>query len=106
MAPIPSRKTIAVGGIAVSVYSLPEVTEPSAPVSVLFFLHGRTQKASDYEWVAHSTLEMTDELRKEAGEQGQDLLVVLLVSRSQTIATRASRTSLTNREIIGSAESR
>ena len=79
-----SRETITVGGIAVHVYSLPQVTEPSVPISVLFFLHGRTQKASDYEWVAHSTLEWTDKLRKEAGNPGRDLIVVLLVSQSHS----------------------
>lgn len=81
MTPTPSKIVITIGGISVNVYSLPGATERSTPVSVLFFLHGRAQKAADYEWVAHSTLEYTDELRKKGGSQGQDLIVVLLVSR-------------------------
>ncbi|KAH9930068.1 Alpha/Beta hydrolase protein [Fomitopsis serialis] len=78
----PSKETIVIGGITVNVYSLPGATEPSAPVAVLFFLHGRTGKAGDCEWVAHSTLEWTDELRMSAGVQGQDLLVVTLDQRN------------------------
>ncbi|KZT73578.1 alpha/beta-hydrolase [Daedalea quercina L-15889] len=89
----PSKQTVVIGGIAVNVYSLPGATEPSAPVAVLFFLHGRTGKAGDCEWVAHSTLEWTDELRKSAGVQGQDLLVVTLDQRNhgdRTVDVRAN----------------
>ncbi|EPS93675.1 hypothetical protein FOMPIDRAFT_1135699 [Fomitopsis schrenkii] len=93
MTPTPSKIVITIGGISVNVYSLPGATERSTPVSVLFFLHGRAQKAADYEWVAHSTLEYTDELRKKGGSQGQDLIVVLLDQRNhgdRTVDARAN----------------
>ena len=56
MAPTPSKEVINIGGVAANVYSLPGATETSTPVAVLFFLHGRTQRATDYEWVAYSTI--------------------------------------------------
>ena len=83
MAPTPSKEVINIGGVAANVYSLPGATETSTPVAVLFFLHGRTQRATDYEWVAYSTLDRTNELRGKAGKQGQDLIVVLLVRYNQ-----------------------
>lgn len=68
-----SKQTLNVGGIAVHVYSTPSATDASAPVSVLFFLHGRTGSAQDSEWVAESTLGWIDEQRKASGKSAEDL---------------------------------
>lgn len=80
-----SKQTLNIGGIAVHVYSTPSATDASAPVSVLFFLHGRTGSAQDSEWVAESTLEWIDEQRKASGKSAEDLLIVTLVSGNQLL---------------------
>ncbi|KAF9818795.1 hypothetical protein IEO21_02575 [Rhodonia placenta] len=77
-----SKQTLNIGGIAVHVYSTPSATDASAPVSVLFFLHGRTGSAQDSEWVAESTLEWIDEQRKASGKSAEDLLIVTLDQRN------------------------
>lgn len=79
-----SKQTFNIGGIAVNVFTLPGATAASAPVAVLFFLHGRTGKAENVASTAELTLQWTDEHRKAAGAQGHDLIVVTLVSRVQT----------------------
>ncbi|OSX59075.1 hypothetical protein POSPLADRAFT_1151946 [Postia placenta MAD-698-R-SB12] len=77
-----SKQTLNVGGIAVHVYSTPSATDASAPVSVLFFLHGRTGSAQDSEWVAESTLGWIDEQRKASGKSAEDLLIVTFDQRN------------------------
>lgn len=76
-----SKQTFNIGGIAVNVFALPGATAPSAPVAVLFLLHGRTGKAENVAPNAESTLQWTDKHRKDAGVQGHDLIIVTLVGR-------------------------
>lgn len=79
MSTSPSKQILNIGGIAVSVFSLPGATAPSAPVAALFLLHGRTRTSADVAPIAELTLQWTDEHRKAAGVQGHDLIVVTLV---------------------------
>ena len=80
MSTSPTKQPFNIGGIAVSVFALPGATSPSAPVAVLFLLHGRTRSSEDVAPIAELTLQWTDEYRKATGVQGHDLIVVTLVS--------------------------
>ncbi|CCM04687.1 uncharacterized protein FIBRA_06873 [Fibroporia radiculosa] len=77
-----SKQVLAIGGINVNVFTSSEGSDPSVPVTVLFFLHGRKGSAEGVEWVPNATLEWVDKHRKISDQQAQELVVVTIDQRN------------------------
>ncbi|KAH9941352.1 Alpha/Beta hydrolase protein [Amylocystis lapponica] len=71
-----------VGGIAINVFSQPDSTDTTTPVTVLFLLHGRTGRASQLIHTVEKTLGFVQANRKTSQQQAQDLLVITFDHRN------------------------
>ena len=81
-----AKKTLAIGGIQVHVYSDPSTDiSPSCPLAVLLLLHGRMGSAAQVEIGANILVQQTHNRRiKSEGGKQLDLIVVTFASPSIT----------------------
>ncbi|KAH9848431.1 Alpha/Beta hydrolase protein [Lenzites betulinus] len=77
-----TKQTLNVAGLVVNVFVQPDAAAPTAPVAVLFLLHGRMGSAEGVEPVARAILDEVHARRvASAGQQADDLVVVTFIGR-------------------------
>lgn len=86
-----TKKSVVVAGLNVHVYSDAEAIVSSAPVVVLFFLHGRFGSAKELEPEVESLIQLTHREPKRVGQR--DLLVVTFV---RDLSSRGVNDALTS----------
>jgi len=92
-----SKQVLAVGGIAVNVFTESQPAEPSLPPAILFFVHGRLESAEKYEPRIHQIFSNIDSVSN-GTNRARNLIVVTLDQRNHgTRLLNAKQNDMWNR---------
>jgi hypothetical protein len=76
------KETLNVAGLLTNVYARSNHSNPSEPIVVLFFLHGRGESADGYDSTARATFAWVDEKKASSSKRSpppRDFIVVTFV---------------------------
>ena len=76
------KQTVVVAGLPVHVFTRTPLEETSGDVAVLFFLHGRTGKATDMDSIVYGVFKRIAGAQSAGSAKSKELVVVTIVRTS------------------------